>query len=51
MRAIEPVVGQSAELLAQLRRGELAATMAGAAVPRPTAMRLHPIARVPSTWR
>lgn len=46
IRAIEPVVGQSAELMAQLRRGEIAATMV--VLPYPTeGLRLHPVARVP----
>lgn len=46
IRAIEPVVGQTAELMAQLRRGEIAATML--VLPcRTDGVHLHPIARVP----
>jgi DNA-binding transcriptional LysR family regulator len=46
IRTIEPVVGQSAELTAQLRRGELAATMV--VLPyRTEGLHLHAIARVP----
>jgi DNA-binding transcriptional LysR family regulator len=44
--AVEPVVGQSVELMAQLRRGEIAATML--VLPcRTEGLRLHRIARVP----
>ena len=46
VRVVEPVVGQSAELMTQLRRGEIAATML--VLPyRTEGLQLHPIARVP----
>jgi DNA-binding transcriptional LysR family regulator len=45
IRVIEPVVGQSVELMQQLRRGEIAATMLVQPC-RTEGLRLHPIARV-----
>ena len=46
IRTVEPVVGQTIESMAQLRRGEIAATML--VLPcRTDGLRLHPIARVP----
>jgi len=46
IRSIEPVVGQSVELMTQLRRGEIEATML--VLPHRTeGLRVHPVARVP----